>query len=211
MSRFPSDTNLGAFPSGPPVRFQARLALCFLFASLATATTARAEDDPSLTRPIQLALTVGVRTFPEELSLDDTFSFGGRLGIGIDDRWGLILDFVACHTTRNTTAAVTYVDALRGLGRYNIATGRIRPYLLAGAGGVWFIFHDASTTAGGTLTLGGGADYRIASRARIFLEASTDLYSQEEVVYSAQGDPIYVGPASTETLGTVSLGIGVEF
>jgi hypothetical protein len=152
-----------------------------------------------------------VRTFPEVLALDATFSFGGRVGVGIDDRWGLIFDFVACHTTRETTLAVAYVDALRALGRFNLATGRVRPYLVAGIGGIWFLYHDASTTAGGALTLGGGIDYHLASRTRIFLEGSTDLYSHEEILYSAEGHPVFAGPETMEMLGTVSMGIGVEF
>ena len=162
-------------------------------------------------RPVLVGLTLGARTFNEELELEDQFSFGGRVGLGLGSRWALLVDFVACHTARKSTAAIVYVDALRVLGRMNFTTGKLRPYALLGPGGVLFLFSDAATTAGATLTIGAGADYRVASRTRAFLELSSDLYSQEEATYDIEGDIISVEPEHAEWLGTLSAGIAVEF
>jgi hypothetical protein len=120
-------------------------------------------------------------------------------------------DFVACHPSRETSGVITYVDALRFLGRYNLMTGSIRPYVVAGVGGILFIFNDAPTTAGGALTVGVGTDLKVASRTRLFVEASRDIYSVQDITYDLAGQPLYTGDEHARALGTISVGIGVEF
>ena len=145
------------------------------------------------------------------IHLGNDFAFGGRVGLGLNRRWSLHLDFVASHTYRQTTSEASYVDALRVLGRANIMTGRFRPYVQAGVGGLLFIFNDAPTTAGGAVTFGLGADYRLAPQTFVFVESSADLYSQGDTTYRFDGSVAYSGPDRWRRLGTISAGIGVEF
>jgi len=158
-----------------------------------------------------IATTLGVRMFHRDLELDDDFAFGGRVGMGLNKRWALLLDFVACHPHRQPTAVAAYVDALRILARANLRTGRFRPYAVGGIGGVVFMFNDTPSTAGGTLTTGLGVDYRIAPQTSVHLEGSIDFYSQQEITYERNGSVVFAGPTHARTLGTISAGIGVEF
>ena len=73
------------------------------------------------------------------------------------------------------------------------------------------MFQDSPTSAGGALTLGLGTDYRVAPQSRLFLEATTDLYSQQQFTYQPGGIVIYHGDYETKTLGTICAGIAVEF
>jgi hypothetical protein len=171
----------------------------------------RGEVPPGKERPIIIATSVGIRMFHPDLELDDDFSFGGRVGVGLGRRWAVLLDFVACHPHRESTAIASYVDALRLLARANLITGRFRPYVVGGIGGVLFMFNDTPSTAGGALTAGLGADYRIAPQTSVFLEGSMDLYSHQEFTYDRDGSVAFVGPNRGKRLGTISGGIGVEF
>jgi hypothetical protein len=162
-------------------------------------------------RPVTVGITIGARFFAEELQLGNDFAFGGRVGLGLDRRWALLLDFVAAHTYRESTGKAAYVDALRILGRANILTGRFRPYVQAGAGGLLFIFFDTPTTAGGAGTFGLGADYRLAPQTFVFVESSVDLYSQGDITYDFDGSVAFSGPDRWRTLRTIAAGIGVEF
>ena len=197
----------------PGAALRAGSGLLFLLVALSVSPSAHAEPSPStsIARPVSVGITFGARFFNEDLQLGNDFSFGGRVGIGLGSRWGLVTDFVACHPSRETTGVIAYVDALRLLGRYNIATGSVRPYLVAGIGGVLFIFNDTPTTAGGALTVGLGTDLKVASRTRLFVEASRDFYSVQEITYDLVGQPLYTGDEHTRSLGTISGGIGVEF
>ena len=158
-----------------------------------------------------VGITIGIRMFNPELQLGDDFSFGGRVGVGLGDRWALMMDFVACHPSREATAVAAYVDALRLLTRFNLSTGRFRPYMVGGIGGVLFMFQDSPTSAGGALTLGMGGDYRVAPQSRLFLEATADLYSQQQFTYQPGGGVSYLGDYETKRLGTICAGIAVEF
>jgi hypothetical protein len=187
-------------------------------AAILTAAPARSQTveaaapaDSTTTRPVLVAITIGIRMFHQELQLGDDFSFGGRVGVGLGDRWDLMMDFVACHPSRESTAVAAYVDALRMLARFRLHTGALRPYVVGGIGGVLFMFQDSPTSAGGAFTFGVGADCRVAPQTRLFLEATTDLYSQQQFTYLPDGSVTYHGGYATKTLGTISAGIGVEF
>ena len=158
-----------------------------------------------------IGVTIGARFFAEELWLGNDFALGGRVGLGLDRRWALLLDFVAAHTYRKSTSKAAHVDALRVLGRANLLTGRFRPYVQAGGGGLLFLFNDTPTTAGGAATLGLGADYRLASQTFVYVETSVDLYSQGDITYDFDGSAAFLGPDRARTLGTIAAGIGVEF
>ena len=193
------------------IRNFARRLICVLMLMASTGPAKASAEAPLKERPVMIGITIGARLYPEELDLGDDFAFGGRVGVGLNRRWSLVLDFVASHTVRQRTSRVAYVDALRVLGRANIMTGRFRPYVQAGVGGLLFIFNDTPTTAGGALTFGLGADYRLAPQTFMFLESSADLYSHEDVTYDIYGDARFSGPDRGRTLGTVCVGIGVEF
>jgi hypothetical protein len=162
-------------------------------------------------RPVIIGITIGARLFTEELELGNDFAFGGRVGLGFGRRWSMSLDFVAAHTYRESTGRAAYVDALRVLGRANLLTGRFRPYVLAGPGGLLFLFNDTPATAGGAATLGLGADYRLAPQTFGFIESSIDLYSQQDITYDLDGSAAFSGPNRARTLGAIIAGIGVEF
>ena len=74
-----------------------------------------------------------------------------------------------------------------------------------------FIFDDAPSTGEGALTVGLGADYRVASNAMAFLETSIDVYRSDRVTYTPTGEAFQTRPTETEMLGAIAIGIGVEF
>jgi hypothetical protein len=172
---------------------------------------AGAVEAPLKERPVMIGITIGGRFYPEELDLGNDFAFGGRVGVGLNRRWSLVLDFVASHTYRQRTSKVAYVDALRVLGRANLLTGRFRPYVQAGVGGLLFLFTDTPTTAGGAVTFGVGADFRLAPQTFVFVESTADLYSQDDITYDYDGSVAFSGPDRVRKLGTMCVGIGVEF
>lgn len=192
----------------PPLRFSIRLAALLLLILVPHGRSDAAEERQ---RPVTFAATGGVRLFNNDLDLKDDASFGARLGIGVSDRWGVILDFVASHPVRRSTGQEAPIDALRALARGNILTGRVRPYLIAGMGGILFFFNDAGDSAEGAMTFGGGVDFRIARRAFAYLEGSADVYRADGIVYAPTGVVYQTQPRKTESLGTISLGIGLEF
>jgi hypothetical protein len=162
-------------------------------------------------RPVTFAVTGGARFFNENLNLNTDVSFGARLGIEVSDRWGVLLDFVASHPVRESTRELAPIDALRAFARANILTGKVRPYALAGIGGILFFFNDAANAAEGALTFGAGVDFRIARRARLYLEGSEDVYRPDGVLYTPAGTVYQARPRRTQHLGTIAIGIGLEF
>ena len=190
------------------LRLSLRSAALLLLILLAHGRSNAAEEQP---RPVTFAATGGVRLFNNDLDLKNDASFGARLGIQVSDRWGVILDFVASHPIRRSTGQEAPIDALRALARANILTGRIRPYAIAGVGGILFFFSDAGDAAEGSMTFGAGVDFRIARRLFTYLEGSTDIYRADGVVYTPTGVVYQTQPRKTETLGTISIGIGAEF
>ena len=162
-------------------------------------------------RTITASAVSGARFFNDDLDLDTDISFGARVAMGLDPRWGMTMDFLASHPSRKTTGDVNPIDALRILARGNILTGRFRPYLMAGLGGILFFFNDARDGAEGAMTFAGGADYRFGSRTLLFVEGSTDIYRTSPVVYSPTGVPLSTGDRKTEHLAALSIGMGVEF
>ena len=172
---------------------------------------ARAKDESARERSFIVATAVGVRMFAPDLQLNDDFCFGGKVGLGLGQRWALLLDFIASHPHREVTSVAEYVDALRFLVRANLRTGTFRPYVVGGIGGVLFMFNDTPSTAGGTLTAGLGADYRVAPQTSVFLEGSVDFYDQQQITYDDFGKVALAGHSRAKTLGTVSTGLEVHF
>jgi opacity protein-like surface antigen len=183
------------------------LAVAFLSLSTAAVPAARAES----VRPLSVAVQGGVRLFEEDLDLEDDIAFGFRVGMGASERFSVLLDFVQSAPARTTTGAQASVSALRGLTQARLLLGTVRPYLLAGLGGVLFNFDDTSDTAVGAVTVGGGLEMRLGTRASLYGEASADLYRARSVSYSPEGEVLSSSERDTQTAWTALAGFQVEF
>ena len=158
-----------------------------------------------------MAPTIGVRGFDSSLDLNGEVSFGLRLGTDVSPRFSVMMDYVYTSPSRETTGTPANVTALRGLVRYKVLSGSLRPYLLGGVGGVLFDFRDTFDTGSITLTLGAGAEYRLGSRASLFAEASADGYRSRTVSYSSSGEELEATERETQAVLTGTAGIAVEF
>lgn len=166
--------------------------------------------DVAKSRSGVIGLAIGIRGFDESSTLGDDFSFGGRGGLNLGSRISVLADFLASHPSRDSSTPAVYADALRMLVRYNIRAGSLRPYFLAGAGGVFFLYHDAPTRSIPAWTGGVGVDYRIAPKTRAFLELSGDLYSEQDISYDAEGMPMFTGEEQTRAQSALSFGFSVD-
>lgn len=162
-------------------------------------------------RPVTVQLGGGARMFSRKLALDDDFCSTLRLGLGLTDRITLCLDYVGSSPTRNTTSAIAHVNALRALARVDLLEGGLKPYVIAGAGGVLFNFSDATDTATGTLTAGLGISRGLGDRGVISMEGTADVYAYRSERFDVLGRPTYQSVRSYEPLGTISANLGFRF
>lgn len=162
-------------------------------------------------RPLLAAVMAGVRSFDSEVGLESEAAFGARFGMGVSDRFTVWIDALTSRPTRSISTATANVTALRVLAQAHLLTGSVRPYVVAGGGGLIFNFEDAFDTAGGIGTVGGGVDWRFARRALLFAEGTADFYRARMVAYSSTGQEISSSPRETQTATAVSAGIAVEF
>lgn len=162
-------------------------------------------------RPLVVAPCAGFRSFEDDLDLEDEVSIGARFGVRTSERITVLLDYVHTVPARETTGELAYITGLRSLAQVRLLTGPLRPYVLAGVGGVLFNFSDANDTAGGTLTLGGGVELKPWSRTAVFAEGSVDLYRSREVIYSSTGEELSSGPRRTNQILGIAAGVSVEF
>jgi hypothetical protein len=162
-------------------------------------------------RPISVAPMIGFRDFDSDLGLNGEISFGARFGVDTSPRFGLLMDFIYAQPSRETTGTPANVTAIRGLARYRILAGSVRPYLVAGVGGVLFDFRDSFDTGSITLTLGGGADYRLGGKTSLFAEFSADGYRARTVTYSSTGQEVESTERDTQAVLAGTLGVAVEF
>ena len=184
------------------------LALVFGIAVAPFSPAARAAEAQE--RVFTAGPMVGVRLFEKDLDLQSEVSFGGRVGMGFSDRWGVVFDFVAAHPLRQSNGKEVVIDALRALAKANILTGRARPYVVAGLGGGMFLYPDAPNSAHGTLTAGAGFEYHATERVFVAAEGTLDYFRADPVLWTPNGG-IRLGPRETFTMGTLSLGLGVDF
>jgi opacity protein-like surface antigen len=162
-------------------------------------------------RPFSVGVHGGVRLFEEDLDLEDEVAFGLRVGMGASERFSFLIDFMQSSPARTTTGAQASVSALRGLTQARLLTGTVRPYLLAGLGGVLFNFDDTSDTAVGAVTVGGGLEMKLGTRASLYGEVSADLYRARSVSYSTEGEVLSSTERDTQTAWTALAGFQVEF
>jgi hypothetical protein len=181
--------------------------LLFLTASALgmAAAPARAE------RTLIVAPVAGLRSFESKLDLGDEAAIGARFGIGTSDRVSVLVDYIHTAPARKSTGDLAYITGLRTLAQIRILTGLFRPYVVAGVGGVLFNFSDASDTAGGAVTLGGGVEVKPWRRASLFAEGSFDFYRSREVFYSTTGQEVDAGSRSTDHIATIEAGAALEF
>lgn len=165
----------------------------------------------SAERTLVVAPVVGLRSFDDDLDLDSEASIGFRFGMRTSERVSVLVDYVHSVPARETTGQLAYITGLRSLAQVRLLTGTMRPYLIAGVGGVLFNFSDANDTAGGAITLGGGLEVKPWSRTAVFAEGSVDLYRSREVIYSTTGEELSVGPRRTQRTVGIAAGVSVEF
>ncbi len=180
-----------------------------LLVSLFMATFATA--DPQSRGEIAISPTVGTRWFDSKLDLQSEVSLGLRLGMVLDTRFSLLMDFVQSDPSRKTTGDPARVSSLRVLAQCRPIAARIRPYLLGGFGGVLFNFEDTNDTAGGTASVGGGLEFAASKRARLFAEYSAEFYRMRNVSYSPTGEVISTTERTTDAIQSISAGVSVGF
>jgi hypothetical protein len=183
-------------------------ALLLLTAGASAAETAPT-DYPQ--RPFLIALTAGVRSFEQKLDLGSEVAVGLRAGAGVNDRVTFLLEYVHTAPARKTTGATAHVSAVRGLAQVRLLRSAVRPYLLAGVGGILFNFEDAVDTAAGTVTFGGGIEFEAWKHVSLFAEGYADIYRARSVTYTSTGEVLTSTERSTDTVGAGMAGIAVEF
>jgi hypothetical protein len=156
-------------------------------------------------------LTAGVRSFEQKLDLGSEVAVGLRAGAGVNDRVTFLLEYVHTAPARKTTGATAHVSAVRGLAQVRLLRSAVRPYLLAGVGGILFNFEDAVDTAAGTVTFGGGIEFEAWKHVSLFAEGYADIYRARSVTYTSTGEVLTSTERSTDTVGAGMAGIAVEF
>jgi hypothetical protein len=162
-------------------------------------------------RAMHAGIMGGVRSFEKGLDLEPDAAFGLRVGLGLDPHVSILFDYVHTAPARKSTGKTARINGLRGLVQYRPILGAVRPYFLLGVGGTLFDFDDATDTAVGTVTGGGGLDLRVAKRVRLFAEASADFYRHRDVLYSTTGEELSSSVRSTDNMATFLGGVSASF
>ena len=162
-------------------------------------------------RPFTLQVGGGVRTFNNQVGLDDAPSFSLRAGLGMTDRISLAIDAYYSSTSRTNTGASANVEGLRGMVRASVLTGPTRPYAVLGGGAVNLDFRDAYGYSVGTVTGGIGVSRRIGPRKFVEVEGDLDFYRNRVISYDRYGFAARIGPYTARHLSSVMLSIGYEF
>lgn len=162
-------------------------------------------------RNLVVAPEVGVRWWESKLDLGTEASIGVRLGMSTSDRVSVVMDYVHTEPARQTTGELARISSLRTLAQVRVLTGKWRPYVIAGLGGILFDFNDTSDAAEGAVTLGGGLEMKPWSRTALFAEGSLDLYRSREAFYTTTGALASAGKRTTDHVTSVQLGASFEF
>jgi len=183
------------------------LILVGLFAVAAAALAA----EPAARGDVTIAPTLGSQWFDQKLDLKGEISYGLRVGMALDPRFSLLMEYVQSDPSRKTTGESATVSSLRALGMLRPVHAVVQPYLIGGFGGVLFNFDDTTDTAGGSATAGGGLEYAPSRRARLFAEYSAEFYRMRSVTYSSTGTVVTTSERSTDAIQSVSFGVSVGF
>jgi len=162
-------------------------------------------------RTLVAAPVVGIRSFESKLDLEDEAAIGFRLGMTTGDRVTVLVDYLHTAPVRTATGQRSHITGLRTLAEINVLTGSVRPYVLAGFGGVLFDFADANDTGSAAGTIGLGLGFKPWHRTSLFLEGSLDFYRSQEVIFSPTGSALFLGPRSTDQITTLEAGAALEF
>lgn len=185
-------------------------AVPLILVGLFLAATAAAAE-PAAKGDITISPTLGSRWYDEKLDLKSEISYGLRVGMALDRRFSLLMEYVQSDPSRQTTGDAATVSSLRALGQVRPVSTIIQPYLLGGFGGVLFNFDDTTDTAGGSATVGGGLEYAPSRRAKLFAEYSAEFYRMRTVTYSSTGTVLSSSERSTDAIQSVSFGVSVGF
>ena len=158
-----------------------------------------------------LAPTVGARTFDDKLDLERGVALGLRVGLGLDRRFGLFMDYAQSDPDEKGSTEVARVSSLRLMGVVRPVAATIQPYLMGGFGGLLFHFGDTRDGAGSSASVGGGLEYAAMSRARIFVEYSAEFYRIKMATYSSTGQITSTSDAETDAVQSITGGVSVGF
>ncbi len=186
-------------------------ALCLLVACAAVGRARAAESSAEQARPVTLAFSGGYRIFNHQVDLKNEAAFGARLGLGIAPRVEVALDFELSDPLRGATGRPASVSALRALLRVDALRGSIRPYAIAGVGGLLMNFDDSPDFSSGALTAGVGVEHALSGRMIARLEATGDFYRAQVDKYDNGGTIVARTGRTTNGLGTISLALGTRF
>ena len=172
---------------------------------------AAAAAEPAAKGDITISPILGSSWYDETLDLKSEISYGLRVGMAVDKRCSLLMEYVQSDPSRKTTGDAATVSSLRALGQFRPLASAVQPYLLGGFGGVLFNLDDTTDTAGGSASVGGGLEFAPSRRARLFAEYSAEFYRMRNVTYSPTGDVVSTSERSTDTIQFVSFGVSVGF
>lgn len=173
--------------------------------ALAPRAAAAAEWHPTF------ALTGGVRFFRGDVDLDTDVAYGARAALVEERHVGVVVDYCETRTIRDATQHAADVRSLRAFGRFQVLRGPVRPYALAGLGGVLIQFKDTPSAALGTFTAGAGVETRIGPRWRPFIEWTMEIYDYEPVFYTSTGSVYTQGQRGRSWIDTLAAGLAVAF
>jgi hypothetical protein len=160
---------------------------------------------------VTIAPLVGTQWFDEKLDLQSEVALGLRIGMSLDRRFNLLMEYLQSDPARGTTGDPARVSSLRALAQCLPVAYVIQPYLLGGFGGVLFNFEDTNDTAGGSASVGGGLEFQPSRRARIFAEYTAEFYRMRNITYSSTGSVVSTSERTTDMIQTISVGVGVGF
>jgi hypothetical protein len=163
-------------------------------------------------RSLELGTAAGMRWFSESVNLNEDLFLSLRLGIRTGSVFTLWTDLSQAHPEGKYSRESSIVSSLRALGQFDLPTsGPVRPYVLAGVGGLVFDFGDRTDAAFGTLTAGGGVGFMVGTRTRLFLEGTADFFWSDETRYDVTGRPLNPTDRYGESSLMASAGMSVRF
>lgn len=179
-----------------------------LASTLLLASVPAAAAEP---RPFYAALTAGARVFADRLNLETEAAFGGRVGLGVTDRFSVWLDAANSTPTRMLSRTKVDVTTLRATVQARFRAGPVHPYVTFGVGGQFSNYENAYDTAATIFVVGGGVGWHLAPRTHLFAESTADIYRARTAAYAPTGQ--LLSASSTETVANTGLlaGVAVEF
>jgi hypothetical protein len=185
-----------------------RRRMALLWSAILVSMPSHAAAEPSF----ELGMAAGMRWFGDNVSLEEDASLSLRMGLRTGSVFTLWTDLNRSEPKGKYSRNPALVTGLRMLGQVDLRTeGVVRPYLLAGVGGLLFDFTDRTDAAFGTLTAGGGVGFTVGTRTRLFLEGTADFFWADENRYDVTGRPLNPTDRYGESSLMASAGLSVRF